>query len=117
MAATPATRKTVNSGRTGPAESTGTAIITTEPARPKSTSATVRVDKSFAPVFSISACQLSHGQVIADMPRRRRSRRAEMLTSEARRAKRAELLTSVILHPARGFQGGADAFELCFELV
>src|ERR687898_144589 len=49
MAATPATRKTVNSGRTGPAKSPGTATITAEPARPKSTSATVRVERLLVP--------------------------------------------------------------------
>src|SRR5829696_8083675 len=78
MAAIPATRKTVNSGRTGPAKSVGTATITAEPARPKSTSATVRVERLLAPGDTSS-------------------------TSSIRRD--------------CGFQGGADAFELRFELV
>src|SRR5918912_570326 len=78
MAATPTTRKTVNSGHTGPAKSLGTAAITAEPARPKSTSATVRLERLLAPVDTPS-------------------------TSSIRRD--------------CGFQGGADAFELRFELV
>src|SRR5688500_5181693 len=58
MAATQATRKTVNSGRTGPAKSPGTATITAEPARPKSTSATVRVERLLAPVDTSSTSSI-----------------------------------------------------------
>src|SRR5829696_10302631 len=58
MAATPATRKTVNSGRTGPAKSPGTATITAEPAKPNSASATARVERLLAPVVTSSTSSI-----------------------------------------------------------
>src|SRR5918998_2851996 len=45
MAATPASRKTANPGPSGPINSLGTVAITAAPARPKSVSATARVEK------------------------------------------------------------------------
>src|SRR5215211_7496371 len=44
-------------------------------------------------LLSMSATQLSHADILADSLRRRRSRRAEVLTSGARRAQRAVLLS------------------------
>src|SRR5215208_1682211 len=54
MDATPATRKTVNSGCTGPAKSPVTATIAPEPAKTNSASATARVERLLAPVVTSS---------------------------------------------------------------
>src|SRR5918998_6424497 len=109
MAATPATRKTVNSGRAGPAKSPGIATITAEPARPNSTSATSRVERVLAPGFSMSASQ--HATSVA------RQHFSNSAFAGSGPGRLADKLTSPIPHPARGFQSGADAFELSFEIV
>src|ERR687898_1394303 len=50
--------KPVNSGRTGPSKSPGTATITAEPAKPNSASATARVERLLAPVVTSSTSSI-----------------------------------------------------------